>query len=283
MSDDESMPELETPFELTNKILIDKHKLPIGDVNKQFDEANIEVAMQNRQKALQVYKDNQNEALLLISDSIEMFPRSSLYLNTRAEIFRFHGDVQLAIRDLKLAIDRNGDNVQFKTFKLLSELQFDCQDFSDCIANIQKALRLENDPTLKELLTEAQKRNQELQKRQQEFETQQQVKKEAEKPKKPDTQSQKMNDEIQDNIKNKYGDNPAFQSPLFKNLFNTAQNMNDDKAQELMGNEVLMAAFNDPDFARKIAEVAKDPKAGAKYSNDPVFMKAFGAVLGAFK
>lgn len=29
-----------------------------------------------------------------------------------------------------------------------------------------------------------------------------------------------------------------------------------------------MAAFNDPEFGRKIAEVAKDPKAGAKYMGD---------------
>ena len=37
-----------------------------------------------------------------------------------------------------------------------------------------------------------------------------------------------------------------------------------------------MNALNDPEFGKKIAEVAADPKAAAKYSNDPEFMKAFG-------
>lgn len=51
--------------------------------------------------------------------------------------------------------------------------------------------------------------------------------------------------------------------------------MTDSKAEELMHNDVLMAALSDPDFGRKIAEVAKDPQAGAKYMNDPSFVKAF--------
>lgn len=59
--------------------------------------------------------------------------------------------------------------------------------------------------------------------------------------------------------------------------------MTDSKAEELMHNDVLMAALNDPDFGRKIAEVAKDPSAGAKYMNDPSFVKAFQSILGAFK
>jgi hypothetical protein len=59
--------------------------------------------------------------------------------------------------------------------------------------------------------------------------------------------------------------------------------MNPQKAEQLSQNEVLMEVLGDPEFARKIAEVAADPKAAAKYSGDAGFMKAFGQVLGTFK
>lgn len=62
---------------------------------------------------------------MLISDSIEMFPKSNVYLNSRAEIFRYNGDFQLAIRDLLLAEQRNPDNTSPKTFKMLAEIYFD--------------------------------------------------------------------------------------------------------------------------------------------------------------
>ena len=52
--------------------------------------------------------------------------------------------------------------------------------------------------------------------------------------------------------------------------------MNPQKAEELSQNALLNSALNDPDFARKIQEVAADPKAAAKYAGDTQFMKAFG-------
>ena len=168
MENSDDLPDLETPFELAKKLMIDRQKLPVGDPNKQFEESSLEAAMANRQKALQIYKDSPDEALLLISDCIEMFPCSSIYLNTRAEIFRHTGDVQLAIRDLKLADKRAPGG--FKTYRLLSELLFDCQEFDDCLKFIQKALQLENDSQLSQLKKECVARQKEQTERQKLFE-----------------------------------------------------------------------------------------------------------------
>ena len=114
-------------------------------------------------------------------------------------------------------------------------------------------------------------------------EEQNKVREEAKKRKEAQQKERTINNDIQDEIRRRYGDNPVYQSPMFQNLFSTAQNMSDAKAQELMQNPLLMSCLNDPKFAQKIAEVAANPAAGAKYANDPEFMKAFGQVLGAFK
>ena len=104
---------------------------------------------------MKVYKENENEALLLLSDCIEMYPNSPLYLNSRAEVFKYHGDLKLAERDLQLAISRNKDNVPFKTHKLLAEILFDREDFEACIAECKKALAVDNSDDMSRMMKNA--------------------------------------------------------------------------------------------------------------------------------
>ena len=51
--------------------------------------------------------------------------------------------------------------------------------------------------------------------------------------------------------------------------------MTPESASKLSQNEVLMQALSDPDFEKKLQEVAADPTAAAKYSGDAGFMRAF--------
>ena len=138
--------------------MLDKQKLPIGDPQKQFSEDHVEVALNNRQTAMKIYKDNPTEALLLLSDCVEMYPNSALYLNSRAEVFKYHGDLKLAERDLNLAVQRNPGNVPFKTHKMLAELMFDREDFENCIAECKRALAVDNSDEVSNMLKNATQR-----------------------------------------------------------------------------------------------------------------------------
>ena len=62
---------------------------------------------------------------------------------------------------------------------------------------------------------------------------------------------------------------------MFQNLMNTAQNMTPEAAATLGKNDVLMQALSDPEFEKKLQEVAADPVAAAKYAGDAGFMRAF--------
>lgn len=157
MSDDD-IPDLEVPFSSNFDVMLDKQKLPIGDPQKQFSEDHVEVALTNRQTAMKIYKDNPTEALLLLSDCVEMYPNSALYLNSRAEVFKYHGDLKLAERDLNLVVQRNPGNVPFKTHRLLAELMFDREDFDNCIAECKKALAVDNSDEVSSMLKNATQR-----------------------------------------------------------------------------------------------------------------------------
>ena len=77
---DDDLPDLEMPFDEVAKVMLDKQRLPLGDPNREYDDSNRELAMNNMARAQELYRDNENAALLLISDSIEMFPCSDRYL-----------------------------------------------------------------------------------------------------------------------------------------------------------------------------------------------------------
>lgn len=96
--------------------------------------------------------------MLLITDCIDLFPNSNIYLNTRAEMFRYNGDFQLAIRDLLLAERRNGENTSSKTHRMLSEIYFDSQEFESCIKYCKRYLAQENDQSIRDLMAEAEER-----------------------------------------------------------------------------------------------------------------------------
>ena len=77
---DDDLPDLEMPFDEVAKVMLDKQRLPLGDPSREYDDSNRELAMNNMARAQELYRDNENAALLLISDSIEMFPGSDRYL-----------------------------------------------------------------------------------------------------------------------------------------------------------------------------------------------------------
>lgn len=133
---------------------------------------------------MKVYKDNPTEALLLLSDCIEMYPNSALYLNSRAEVFKYHGDLKLAERDLNLVVQRNPGNVPFKTHKMLAELLFDREDFDNCISECKQALAVDNSDEVSNMLKSAVQRQTLQKQRQAEFEEQQKKKAEEEKKRK---------------------------------------------------------------------------------------------------
>lgn len=87
--------------------------------------------MKKRALALQKYDECADDALSLITESIELIPKSSLFLTTRALMFEKLGELDLAHQDLELCTIRNTE-VPYATRVAFARLLYKQALYLDC-------------------------------------------------------------------------------------------------------------------------------------------------------
>lgn len=282
-SDLPDLEEIDMDANETEKLLIDYRALSLGDPFKQHNDEAFEEAMKLRARALDSYPEKLNTAILLLTDAINLCPCSAMMLMSRAQVLFDIGEMTAAIRDLKAATERSPTHVG--SFRLLGKAYSYLCHYGDALAAYQKAQSLDYSKDVAEIIkglkpkVEAEKKEEAEAKRL--FEEQQSKAAAKAQEKKGQSFADKVYAEIEA-TKSKGGPLPeAFR--VLDNLKAEAQNLSAKTAQRLLSNDTTAQAMEDPEFTRKLDEVAKDPAAAAIHMKDPKFAKAFMEIINCFK
>lgn len=282
-SDLPELEEMDLDTNETERLLIDYRTLSLGDPLKVHDDNAFEEAMGLRARALEAYPEKLNTAILLLTDAINLCPCSAMMLMSRAQVLFDIGELAAAIRDLKAATERSPTHVG--SFRLLGKAYAYLCRYGEALAAYQKAQDLDYSKDIADIIkglipkVETEKREEAEAKRL--FEEQQSKASAKAQEKKEKSFADKVYAEIEA-TKSKGGPLPeAFR--VLDNLKSEAQNLSASTAQKLLSNDITAQAMDDPEFARKLDEVAKNPAAAAIHMKDPKFAKAFMEIINCFK
>lgn len=282
-SDMPDLEEIDIDANETEKLLIDYRTLSLGDPSKPHNDEDFEEAMKLRARALDTYPAKLNTVVLLLTDAINLCPCSAMMLMSRAQVLFDIGEIVAAIRDLKAATERSPTHVG--SFRLLGKAYSYLCHYGDSLIAYQKAQSLDYSDDIAEVIkglkpkADAEKKEEAEAKRL--FEEQQSKATVKTQKKKEQSFADKVYAEIEA-TKSKGGPLPeAFR--VLDNLKSEAQNLSATTAQKLLSNDTTAQAMEDPEFTRKLDEVAKDPAAAAVHMKDPKFAKAFMEIINCFK
>ncbi|EFO61607.1 Heat shock 70kD protein binding protein [Giardia lamblia P15] len=282
-SDLPELEEMDLGANETEQLLIDYRTLSLGDPLKSYDDDAFAEAMELRARALDAYPEKLNTAILLLTDAINLCPCSALMLMSRAQVLFDIGELAAAIRDLKAATERSPTHAG--SFKLLGKAYTYLCRYGEALAAYQRAQNLDYSTDVAEIIkglspkVEAEKREEAEAKRL--FEEQQGKASAKAQKKKEQSFADRVYAEIEA-AKSKGSPLPeAFR--VLDNLKSEAQNLSASTAQKLLSNDTTAQAMEDPEFTRKLDEVAKNPAAAAIHMKDPKFAKAFMEIINCFK
>ncbi|TNJ28038.1 Heat shock 70kD protein binding protein [Giardia muris] len=282
MSSDSDIPELEAVYasEELRSLYIDYGSLSLGDPEAPLAEDAFERAMELRSRALEATEPN--EAVLLITDAIKLCPTSGMMLCTRARLLYDIGELTPALRDLDVAVQRAPNHAA--SYRLRGRCLAHLCRYNQAVESLSMAQKLDYCPEIEKTLRDCQGKVQELraeeQKERERFEA---VRKEAE-ARQERARQESFKDRLYaevDAAKQRGSLPEGFQ--ILDNMRREATSLSDEMAKKLLENSETSAAMDDPEFARKLDEMAKNPATCAEHMKDPEFARAFMGIVNCFK
>lgn len=282
MSSDSDIPELEAVYapEELKALYIDYGSLSLGDPEAPPAEDAFERAMELRSRALETTEPN--EAVLLITDAIKLCPTSGMMLCTRARLLYDIGELTSALRDLDMAIQRAPNHAA--SYRLRGKCLAHLCRYGQAVESFLMAQRLDYCPEIEKALKECQGKLSELkaeeQRERERFEAVRKETEERQERARQESFKDRLYAEV-DAVKAKGTLPEGFQ--ILDNMRREATSLSEEMAQKLLGNSETSAAMDDPEFARKLDEMAKNPAACAEHMKDPAFARAFMSIINCFK